>query len=200
MRTIEKRSGVPGRAEAAFSLIEVMVAASILAVALVGLVSALLSSMHLRQLNKEKAVARNAAERALSAIRGMPDIVQAYGRFGGGGPEEGFDVFGLAAVPGQQVGRVIVWRRKNGAPPDPQSALPWTAPDLLAARNSMGTPFPLPMVGMEGAASTDYLDTDGDGGVDATDTPSLMPVTVRVRWRSRTGVITQYFSTVVGRR
>ena len=98
------------------------------------------------------------------------------------------------------MGRVIVWRMKNGAPPDPLSPLPWTGPDLLAAQNSLGVPLPLGLMGLEGPAANDYLDTNGDNVVDAGDTPSLMPVTVRVRWQSRTGVITQYFSTIVGRR
>jgi type II secretory pathway pseudopilin PulG len=183
------------------TLLEVVVSASILAIAMVGLVSALLSSMRLRELNKERAVARNAAEKTLSSLRGMGDIVGAYTRFGGGQTEETFDVTGLAdPAPGQSVGRVIIWRQKHGNPPDPNSPIPWPGTDLQDARTSFGMAFPLTMIGAEGPAQVDYLDTNLDGFVNGADTPSLMPVTVRVRWRSRSGVITEYFSTVIGRR
>ena len=188
------RSGSGG-----LTLLEVIISTAVLSVAMVGLVAGLLSAMRLRQLNEEKALARNAAERALSAMRGMPSISDAYDRFGGGGREETFDVYGLASPGGGElVGRVIVWRRKNGNPPDPDSAMTWPPADLLEARQRFGRPFPLTMVGEEGPFGIDYLDTNADGVVDGTDTPSLMPVTVRIRWRSRAGIITEYFSTVIG--
>jgi len=193
--------GFPIRMRAArgMTLIEVIFTTAILAVALVGLVAALLSSMRLRQLNAEKAIARNAAEQALSAMRGMGNIRNAYARFGGGGPEETFEIYGLAAPPGATgAARVIVWRRKTGNPPDPASTLGLSAADIQEAQTRFGMPFPLALIGAEGPAGVDFLDTNGDGNVTAADTPSLMPVTVRVRWRSRSGIITEYFSTVLG--
>ena len=184
---------------AGLSLLETIVAALILAVALVGLLAALLSEVRLRRISKERALARNAAERTLSAIRGMPSLVEAYQRFGGAGPGESVDVHGLAdPAAGEQVGRVIVWRRKGGNPPDPASALPLSGADLQEARTRFGMAFPLTLTGAEGAANPDFLDTNTDGAVNAADMPSLMPVTVRIRWRSQSAVITEYFTTLVG--
>lgn len=189
------------RGDAGLTLIEVIVSSAVLAIALVGLISGLLSSMRLRELNNEKALARNAAEQTLSAIRGMPSIVDAYARFGGGGPEETFDVYGLAEpAAGTPVGRVFIWRSKLGAPPDPGSAIALSAADRNELHSYFGMTVPITLVGNEGPVSNDFLDTTGDGVVDAADDPSLMPVTVRIQWRSRAGVITQYFSTVIGLR
>ena len=72
--------------------------------------------------------------------------------------------------------------------------------DLQEAQDSLGVPFPIPLIGNEGPGVTDFLDTNGDGWVDGTDDPSVVPVTVRVRWRSRNGIVTQYYSTVLGTR
>jgi len=194
-------SRVVGGQDGGLSLIEVIVDTLILSVALVGLVAALISEMRLRQVNTEKALARDAAGRALSAIRGMLDLVEAYGRFGGGGPEETFDVHGLALpAPGTPVGRVIVWRDKGGNPPDPASSLPLAGADLQEARTRFGMAFPLTLVGRETAARNDFLDTNGDGNVDGADRPSIMPVTIRLRWRSHSGIVTEYFNTIVGDR
>ncbi|MHC4777270.1 MAG: type IV pilus modification PilV family protein, partial [Planctomycetota bacterium] len=52
--------------EGGLTLLEVIVSSLILSVALVGLIAALISETRLRQVNKEKALARNAAERTLS--------------------------------------------------------------------------------------------------------------------------------------
>ena len=70
-----------------FTLIEVIIAMSVLFIAVASIVSATLVCMQLRQLNHEKALARNSAEQVFSAIRGMPSIIDAYNRFGGSGPE-----------------------------------------------------------------------------------------------------------------
>ena len=103
-----------GKHQSGISLIETVIAMSILFIGLAGIVSAHISSMRLRQVNAERALSRNAAEQVFSGIRGMPGLVDAYQRFGGGGPEETFDVRGLQTpAPGQPVGRVIVWRLKN---------------------------------------------------------------------------------------
>jgi hypothetical protein len=128
----------------------------------------------------------------------MPTLQEAYARFGGGGVEETFQVHGLAEpAPGVPVGRVIVWRSKNGNPPDPGSAIGWTADDRTEAQNRIGG-VPLTFTGGETAAVSDYLDTNLNGSVDGADTPTIMPVTVRIRWRSHSSVVTEYFSTVIG--
>jgi type II secretory pathway pseudopilin PulG len=194
-----------------FSLIETLIAMSVLFIALAGIISANISSMRLRQVNGEKALARNAAERVFSAIRGMPGLVEAYQRFGGGGSEETFDVRGLQdPAPGQPVGRVIIWRRKNSLQnqvnppqPDPGSALALSQDEILEAQATFLNNFPNAMDRVAGATGTgwnDYVDTNNNGSVELGDDPQLMPVTLRIRWRSRTGVSTQYFSAIIGRR
>jgi hypothetical protein len=95
---------------------------------------------------------------------------------------------------------VIVWRLKGGNPPDPGSGLPLTGADLQEARDRFGMAFPLALTGRETAAGAEFLDTNGDGNVDGGDRPSIMPVTVRLRWRSHSGVVTEYFNTIVGDR
>ncbi|GEM_PF-3499537 len=194
-----RRGPQPGRS--GFTLIEVMIAVAVVAVALIALLTGLLSSSDLQSANKEALLAQNAAEQVFSGMRGMRDLRAAYLRWGPGGPEETFEVFGLAAPPpGSQVGRVIFWRWKDGSPPDPSSTAPWTSADLQEARSRLGVPFPLPWTGNEGALGADYLDTDGNGIFDTLDEPSLLPVTVRIRWRGRHGVKTRYYSTVLGTR
>lgn len=192
------------------TLVEIIIATSVLVVGLTGLVAAILSATRLRQMNAEYAKARAAAESTLSAIRGMPGLLQAYDRFGGGGDHETFAVQGLAEPsPGEPAGRVIVWRRKsalkNDPPPapDPASTLPFPQDEILAAQQAFSTTFPAPLessAGIQGTGWNDFLDTNGDGIVDGADAPRILPVTVRIRWRSRSGVVTRYFSTVVGRR
>jgi prepilin-type N-terminal cleavage/methylation domain-containing protein len=196
----------------AFTLIEIMVAVTVLVIALVGLFSALVTGMQLRRLNEEKSKVRNAAEQKLSSLRGMPTIVDAYGRFGGGGEAETFFIHGLAdPSPTEPAGRIIVWRNKtalknrtNPPQPDPDSTLtPLTQQEILDAQASLSQSF-LALLdaapGATGTAWTDFLNTNGDTVVDAADDPQLMPVTVRIRWRTRHGVVTQYFSTIIGNR
>ena len=54
--------------------------------------------------------------------------------------------------------------------------------------------------GMVGTGWNDYIDTNGDGFVNALDDPRIMPVTIRIRWRAQSGMATKYFSTIIGRR
>jgi hypothetical protein len=206
-----KHFGRPRGRVQGFTLLETIIAMSVLFIAMAGIVSVLLSTVKLRKFNEGEAKARNAAEQVFSAIRGMSDVVDAYGRFGGGGPEETFDVRGLQEpAPGVPVGRIIVWRLKDSLKdratppqPDPASALVLSQDDLLRAQMSFSSTFPAIMDAAAGAAGTawnDYLDTNGDGLVTSADDPQLMPVSVRLRWRSQSGVTTQYYSAIIGKR
>jgi len=209
-RRILKRSA--RRSTEGFTLIEIMVAVTVLVIALVGLFSALVTGMQLRRLNEEKSKVRNAAEQKLSSLRGMPTIVDAYSRFGGGGEAETFSIHGLADPSATEpAGRIIVWRNKtalknrtNPPQPDPGSTLtPLTQQEILDAQASLSQSF-LTLLDTapdaEGTAWTDFLNTNGDTVVDLADEPQIMPVTVRIRWRTRHGIVTQYFSTVIGNR
>ncbi len=195
----------------AFTLVETVIAMSVLFIALAGIISALLRTVTLRQVNAGDALSRTAAEQVFSAIRGMPDVVDAYSRFGGGGPEETFAIRGLQGpTPGEQVGRVIVWRLKSSLKnrttppqPDPGSALVLSQDDLMTAQNLFSSAFPNIMDSMANATGTawnDYLDTNGDGFVTSADDPQIMPVSVRIRWRAPSGVTTQYYSAIIGKR
>lgn len=199
------------RRRAGFSLLETMIAMVMLFVSMAGILSAYLNCLWEQQVNTEEARARNAAEQVLSALRGMPDLVEAYQRFGGGGPEETFAVRGLQGPSvNDAAGRVIVWRRKDSLKnrvtppqPDPGSAMFLSQSDLLAAQQAFSSTFPAVLdtaAGMTGTGWNDFLDTNGNGTVDITDDPQVMPVTVRIRWRTRSGIRTHYFSAVIGRR
>jgi type II secretory pathway pseudopilin PulG len=199
------------RSEGGFTLLETVIAMSVLFIAMAGLFSAILICSRLRQTNAEHAKARNAAEQIFSGIRGMPTIVDAYDRFGGGGSEETFDIEGLKPVsPNDPVGRVIVWRLKSGLKdrttppqPDPGSALAMSQDEIRAAQEAFSGGFPGMMeqsAYVSGTGWDDFLDTNKNGFVESTDDPQLMAVTVRVRWQPHSGVATQYYSAVIGKR
>lgn len=194
-----------------FSLLELFISMSVLSIALTGIISAILSNTQLRKMNEEKAMARNAAEQVFSGIRGQPDIVEAYNRYGGGGTNETFTVRGLQnPAANEPVGRVIVWRLKsslkNGAAPpqpDPGSAMILSQEDILAAQRAFTSSFPTVLDMLPNTTGTgwdDFLDTNNSGAVSSLDDPQVMPVTVRVRWRSSARMMTEYFSTVIGLR
>jgi hypothetical protein len=190
---------------------EVLIALSALSIALIGIISAIITCTQLRQVNGEKAHARNAAEQIFSSIRETGGLLEAYNRYGGGGPEETFVVRGLQnPAPNQPAGRVIVWRDKdslenriNPPQPDPDSPLAMSQNDILLAQAAFSESFPAVMDTLPFAAGTgwdDFIDTNGNGFVDVSDDPQLFPVTVRIQWRSRTGTGTQYFSSVIGKK
>lgn len=194
-----------------FSLIETMITMTVLSISLMGIFSALITCMQVRKMNENNAMARNAAEGVLSGIRGMPGIVEAYQRFGGGGSEETFTVRGLQDPSANEpCGRVIVWRLKssiknrvNPPQPDPGSALAMSKDDVLAAQTAFAESYPNimeTMANMSGTAWDDYIDTNTDGVVNDLDEPQIMAVTVRIRWRSHSGLNTRYFSGIIGRR
>jgi len=197
--------------QSGFTLIETMISMSVMLIAVAGLVSSILMCVKLRQTNEEKAKARNAAEQTFSAIRGMSGIVDAYNRFGGGRSEETFSVSGLSDPSAtEQAGRIIIWRlkdslkdRTNPPNPDPDSSLAFSQTDIRDAQNSFSSSFPNEMESLAdtpGINWTDFIDTNGDSLVNSGDSPQLMPVTLRLRWRTRTGMTTQYFSALIGQR
>jgi type II secretory pathway pseudopilin PulG len=192
-------------------MIETMISMAVLMIAMASIMTTLLNGTRLRQVNEDNARARNAAEETLSAIRGMMNIPDAYNRFGGGGAEEIFNIRGLQGLaPNTPAGRVIVWRLKSSLKdratppqPDPGSALILSQNELLEAQRAFSDTYPGILDSAANATGTawdDFLDTNGDTFVDAADDPQVMPVTVRIRWQSQTGVITRYFSAIIGRR
>ena len=208
---LRRKTNLRGRC-AGFTLIETLIAMSLVAVALAGIISAYVSGIWLRQVNMEKAKARNAAEQTFSAIRGMENIVDAYLRFGGGALEETFEIRGLQGpAANEPPGRIIVWRLKSSLKnrvtppkPDPASSLALSQIEILGAQAAFSSSFPSvidTVANMTGSTAwDDYIDTNNDGVVDDKDEPQIMPVTIRIRWRSRSGMSTHYFSATIGRR
>lgn len=57
---------------AGFSIVEVMVAVAVLVLAIVGIVGSMLSAMALNRVNRETAIAQQAARRAIEEVSGIP--------------------------------------------------------------------------------------------------------------------------------
>lgn len=202
-----------------FTLIEVMIAAAILAIAVVGLLSVLTSAQRLQQQNKETTLAMNAIRDKLEELRNYPvfastvgtslPIVQWYTQVGteprSGLPWNTFGVPGLNADRawtatddtnsntfadadelGDSDGDLIVGRVTfftDETQNDPDSA-------------RVGVPG-LDLDG-DGASTTTNVaqDADGDNDLDYI----LLPVTVRVEWRSGSGSRAMQVSTLLSAR
>lgn len=168
------RRPAPRRARGV-TLVELVVAMAVLSVALMGLMSTILSSSTLQQNTREKAVAYNHARRLLEEMRSV-DFREVYARYnsttgdnpaGGASPGSVFTVAGL--IPphsGNPVGEII---------------FPESGPGILSEtvnNPSMGMPKDLNRDG-------DALDTDVSA------TYKILPVKIVIRWRSVGGADTQ---------
>ena len=163
---------------AGFSLVEVLIAAVILAVAITGIAGSMLSSMALNRVNRDTAVAQQAARRALEELRGVPF-------------EEVFAVFN--ANPGDNPGGLVAERGPGFAVAGLDLVV--GDPDGLAGRIE----FPVVPVGGLQELREDVVDVglsmprdlDGDGAIDLLDHAddyTLLPVRAIVEWRGVTGV------------
>ncbi len=164
-------------ATAGFSVLEVLVASTVLVLALMGLLGALVSSDVLIATNQELSLAMEAARQQVETMNGRPlgEIVRSYNLSpeddpGGAGSAPGayFSVPGLIVdpyAPGGAHGEV----RFPGSGPGSQVV------DETVPNPSWGTP----------------RDLNGDGSATGTavlpDFVILLPVTVRVRWLGRSG-------------
>ena len=162
---------------AAFTLVEVCIAAAVLAVAISGLVGSLLAGMTLERVNRESAIAQEAALRALERLQGVPfrEIFANYDDWTGDDagllvPARGpnFPVRGLSPQDGDLDGACgEVW-----FPTVVVDLVPQLREDVID-----------PALGMP-------RDLDSDGVVDALDHAGnfrLLPVRVRVQWRGVSG-------------
>lgn len=168
-----KRRGPRG----GFTLVEVIVSMLVLAVAGAGSLASLVSGMHVREVNRETALAQFAARSAMESLRltSFRDIFATYNTSpgddpGGAGsaPGEGFAVAGLDPQTGDPDGLVGRYVFPSIVGDDPE-ALRENVPD--------------PTLGMP-------RDLFGDGLVDGADyraTYNLLPVRVVVEWRSAKG-------------
>jgi hypothetical protein len=164
------------RRSAGFSLLEVSLAIVTLTVTLVGVTGSIVAGDELQHVNRESALAEDAARRTVETLRGLP-FETVFARYnassaddpgGMASPGENFDVPGLDADPDDADGFV-------GLVEFPVVPL---APDELR-EDLAGFGFGLP------------ADLSGDGNIDANDHAGdyvLLPVRVTVAWSGKSGV------------
>lgn len=175
------------RSREGYTLVEVMVAAMVVGIAVLGAISAILSSVGLTRVNRDTAVARQAAQRRLEELQAVP-FAEIFAAFNDDpaddaglsvpAPGSGFVVEGLRAVDGDPDGLC----GRVSFPVDPAGPAGWLREDLVDL--GLGTP----------------MDLNLDGGQDAVNHAGdyqLLPVRVEVRWWSLSGERTTELVTVL---
>jgi prepilin-type N-terminal cleavage/methylation domain-containing protein len=181
MRNPSRQRSLPARKHrnrAAFSLIEVMVAGVILAIAAAGIASSMVASMALSRVNRETQIAQSAAQRVIEEARGIP-FNEVFATYNATNADDGgltvaargpsFDVRDLDVVPGDPDGRCGQVIFPTSGPPEQLRE------DVVDA--GLGMP----------------RDLDYDGVIDGADHKAnytLLPIRVRVQWRGVSGVRT----------
>jgi len=171
-------SARPARGRAGFSLVEVLIAAVILAVAITGISGSILSAMALNRVNRDTALAQQAARRAMEELSGVPfaEVFACYNANAGDDlgltvPARGpnFAVAGLDVQDGDAdgfCGRVLF---------PTTTVAGWEQLREDVADAGLGMP----------------RDLNGDGnppdGLDHANDYVLLPVRVRVEWRGVSG-------------
>ena len=173
-----------------FSLLEVMIAMVVLTVAILGLVTAIITSMRLTSTNRENTLAMNAARQKIEEMQAWPggfsEIFAAYNNATGddaglaaAAPGGTFTVSGLRPISTDPaVGTVLYNVDSSG-------------PGSESLREFSVDPTFGPMMGMP-------KDLSGDGVVDANDHAAdytLLPVVVRIRWDGAMGQRETFFTT-----
>jgi len=175
---------------AGFTLVEVMAAAVVIAVAVLGASSAILSSAGLTRMNRDTEVARQAVRQQIEELQSVPfrEVFAAYNDdladdagLTVPAPGPGFNVPGLTPVDGDEdgmCGRIFL-------PVDPLGD-PWVLREDLDDEQ-LGLP----------------LDLDLDGVIDGTNQAAdymLLPVRVEVRWVGLAGERSTELMTVIAER
>jgi prepilin-type N-terminal cleavage/methylation domain-containing protein len=182
------RAGLRGAG--GFTMLELMLVVSVLAIAFVALSRSLVGSMAMSGVNRESALATDGVRQMIEVLQGVEEFDQVWRLYNadpgddpGPGPAPGnaFDVPGLRAVAGDADGRVgeIVF-------PDADTG----------AGLGLFEDLDLPDLGRPRD-----LDADGDvDGVDCSATYRLLPVLVRLRWQGPNGERTAEVSTILADR
>jgi prepilin-type N-terminal cleavage/methylation domain-containing protein len=174
-------------AEAGFTLIEVMIAASVMVVGLMGFLQVLVMGLGSSSANREADLATDAARRVIETMQSeeFEDLFARYNAdpnddpgVAGTAPGANFAVNGLDPVPSDPdgfVGQIIL-------------------PSLWAnGVETLREDIQSPALGMP-------RDLNGDLGIDQADHATdygVLPVLVRVQWRGATGVSRMEFNTVI---
>lgn len=183
-RTIRRRL----RARAGFTLVDVMAAAVVLAVAMSGLAGSLLSAMALSRVNRETALATAAAQRLVEEAQGVP-FAETFAVYNGDATDD--------------LGLTVAARGAN-------FAVPGLEPQDGDADGQCGrVMFPVgAILGVGEELREDALDArlgmprdlDLDGVIDAADHAgdyALLPLRVRIEWRGVSGARRLDFETVL---
>jgi len=183
---VEQGLGLRG-SRRGFSLVELLVAATLIVVALTGIAGSMLSSMALNRVNRETALAQQAACRALEELRSVP--------FG-----EAFFVYNTKQ--GDNPGGTVPERGPNFAVPG-LTALA-SDPDGLVGQIEFPVVDPTGSDQLREDVEDQGLgmprDLNGDGVVDALSHSAdyyVLPVIVSVSWRGTAGDRTVVLRTVV---
>lgn len=206
-----------------FTLLEVMVAAAILAIGIVGLLSVLTATQRMQQQTRESTLALNAIRDKLEELRNYPNFNEEWTGAGGTNAVRPIiDHYSQTNNP--RTGRSYWQFDVPGLNPD----RPWTTADDL---DSDGNADLAELGDTEGDAAVGFvefffdetandedavrvgmpMDLDGDGATTTNNTNAdgdangfrdynLLPVTVRVEWRSGTGSRFMQVSTALSRR
>ena len=166
---------------------EVLIAATVLVVALAGALGGVISTSVLGDTDRESTIAYQAARRAMEGLQAADysSLVQRYNDNPdddpsgvGTAPGAAFDVFGLDPQPGDPDGRIG------------RILLP------LSADGTLRETIVDPLFGMP-------RDLSGNGVIDGADHQSdhvILPVRVRVEWRGQSGDRFAEYSTILGMR
>ena len=167
---------------AGFTLLEIVIVATILTLGACGLVSVVVNAMTVNTTNQETTEGAHAGMQLLERIRGL-SAADVYATFNS---DDSDDPLGVGTAPGSTI--VL---RGSGDPDGPgvivgEVHFPMVSGQLRedVADPLLGTP----------------MDLNGDGAIDSADHSGdyvLLPVRVRVRWRGVTGLRTVDICTVL---
>lgn len=176
--------GDPG--EAGFTLIELIMGATVLAIGVCGLAVTLVYSMSLAQTNRESSEARIAAKEILERVRAIP-VEEIFAAFN---DTEDDDDLTSAGAPGSTFLLTRTTREGATATYTAEVLFP-TADDPAALREDVEDA----LIGMP-------RDLNGDGVIDALNHAAdylILPIRIRVFWRGKTGTRTFEICTVLRR-
>lgn len=177
-----------------FSLLEVMIAMTVLTVAILGLVTAIVTSMRLTTTNRENTLAMNAARQKIEEMQAWPggfsEVFAAYNNATGddaglaaAAPGGAFTVAGLRPITGDPAVGTIIFNVDS------------SGPGSESLREFSVDPTFGPMMGMPKDISGDGI-VDGDDHATGQPEPyTLLPVVIRIRWDGAMGQRETFFTT-----
>ena len=185
----ERRPGPEARSSAGFSLLELLLVVSVFVIALLAFSQSMGYAVRLTTMNRETGLAADAAREMIEQLQGSEDFTLVFALYnsdpgddpGPGAPGAGFAVFGLDPAdddPDGLVGEIRFPTIVNGG--------------VLELREDVEDPI----LGMP-------RDLDGSGAIDDEDQDDdymLLPVSLTLRWKGRSGVRTMEVQTLLADR